>query len=58
MPNLIGLDKSSISNTLRRLEVDYDQRGFGIAVEQFPSAGTRLLPGSKVKIRFSPPKYD
>lgn len=58
VPNLIGLDKSSVFNILESLMVKYDHTGFGIVEKQKPTPGTPISKNTVIRLKFKAPKYD
>jgi cell division protein FtsI (penicillin-binding protein 3) len=58
MPNFYGLDKKSVKKIVKQLDVDVQERGFGIVVEQYPHSGAKLEQGSVIKVKFEPPRYE
>lgn len=58
IPNLVGLDKVSAKKILNALKLDYTFSGFGVVKSQYPNKGTKISKNTKVKLKFSPPKYE
>ncbi|HEY6466714.1 MAG TPA: penicillin-binding protein [Candidatus Acidoferrales bacterium] len=52
MPNLVGQSVRSVIETCSRLGLDPSLIGEGVALQQFPDAGTGVPQGSQVTIRF------
>jgi cell division protein FtsI (penicillin-binding protein 3) len=53
VPNFSGLSLREAVELCQRLGLEISVQGSGLAVEQSPSAGKRLSPGSRVWVRFS-----
>lgn len=52
VPDLTGLSPEKAAEILSKLKLNLLPEGSGIAVEQAPTAGCRLAPGSPVRVRF------
>ena len=58
VPNFEGLDKKSVKEIGKRLELRLVERGIGVVSKQTPSAGTKIDKNTVVRIRYSPPAYE
>jgi cell division protein FtsI (penicillin-binding protein 3) len=58
MPNLVGLDKSSVKKILKKLKIKASIFGFGIVSEQTPKGGEKILGANTITIRFKAPSYE
>jgi cell division protein FtsI (penicillin-binding protein 3) len=52
VPDLLGRTVRGVTETCSRLGVEPSLIGSGVALEQFPEAGTAVLRGSRVTVRF------
>jgi cell division protein FtsI (penicillin-binding protein 3) len=52
LPNLVGQSVRSVIETCSRLGLDPSLIGEGVALQQFPDAGTGVPQGSQVTVRF------
>lgn len=57
LPDFSGMDKTSVMKFLDELSLEAEFIGFGVAIKQFPQAGTELKNIKKMKIHFKPPVY-
>lgn len=57
LPDLSGLTKMKVLNVLTALKIDYECRGYGRVVSQFPSAGTPLKDVDICQLDFSEDFY-
>ncbi len=55
LPNLAGQTVRAVTESCSKLGLVPSLIGSGVAVEQFPAAGTQVLPGSRVTVRFGRP---
>jgi cell division protein FtsI (penicillin-binding protein 3) len=55
IPDLSGKTVRSVTETCSRLGIVPSLIGTGVALEQFPEAGTSVLQGSRVTVRFGRP---
>ena len=53
MPNFLGLAVRRVAEECQEKGLDLSLSGSGLAVEESPPAGTRLLPGSQIRVRFA-----
>lgn len=53
VPEFSGLALRRAVEASQRLGLELDVRGTGVAVEQFPPAGTRVPVGARVLVRFA-----
>jgi cell division protein FtsI (penicillin-binding protein 3) len=53
MPNFTGLAVRRVAEECQERGLDLSLSGSGLAVEQNPPAGTRLAPGSQIRVRFA-----
>ncbi|MCT4642507.1 MAG: penicillin-binding transpeptidase domain-containing protein [Bacteriovoracaceae bacterium] len=58
MPNLIGLDKTTVFELLDKEDIQYNTKGFGVIVKQFPAPGQKLSKNTIVDIEFAAPDYE
>ncbi len=58
VPNMIGLDKITVTNIGNKLNLQLTHRGMGVVSSQFPSPGTPVTGDTVVKLEYSPPKYE
>lgn len=58
VPNLIGLDKVTISNIAAKLNMSVTHKGMGVVSEQYPLAGTPITETTVVRLEYSPPTYE
>jgi len=56
VPNLLGLTVRGVTEECARLGLMPELVGSGVAVEQFPGAGSEVPPGSRVTERFGRPE--
>jgi cell division protein FtsI (penicillin-binding protein 3) len=56
IPNLMGLTVRGVTEECARLGLVPELVGGGVALEQFPGAGSQVAPGSRVTIRFGRPE--
>lgn len=54
VPDLTGLPPEKAAEILKKLNLMFLPEGTGVAVEQAPTAGCRLAPGSPVRVQFKP----
>jgi beta-lactam-binding protein with PASTA domain len=55
VPRLIGQSVRAVTEECGRLGLAPSLVGSGIALEQYPDAGTQVQPGSQVMVRFGRP---
>ena len=55
VPNLRGQSVRAVAEECARLGLVPELVGSGIALEQFPGAGSQVPPGSRVTVRFGRP---
>jgi len=53
MPNFAGLAVRRVTEECQEKGLELSLSGSGLAVEQNPPAGTQLIPGSKIRVRFA-----
>ncbi len=56
IPNLMGLTVRGVTEECARLGLVPELVGGGVALEQFPGAGSQVPPGSRVTVRFGRPR--
>jgi cell division protein FtsI (penicillin-binding protein 3) len=58
VPNMLGLDKISVTNIANKLNLQIVHKGMGVVRDQFPPAGTPVSEDTIVKLEYSPPTYE
>lgn len=58
VPNLIGLDKSTVEKIMKSLKLEYTHKGFGVVKKQFPLPGEKADKETKISIIFKAPQYE
>ena len=57
-PDLIGLDKRSVSKLLKRLKLKSKSVGIGMVTSQSPSPGAAISSKTVLSLIYSPPSYE
>jgi cell division protein FtsI (penicillin-binding protein 3) len=57
-PNLIGLDKKSVSKLLDKYTIKSSHSGIGVVVKQIPPPESKISQDDFIKVFYEPPQYD
>lgn len=58
VPDLMGLDKSSVKKILEPHDVNYTQTGFGVVWKQYPKPGEKMTEGTVIRLDYKVPSYE
>ena len=58
VPNMLGLDKISVTNIANKLNLQIVHKGMGVVKDQFPPAGSPISEDTIVKLEYLPPTYE
>ena len=57
-PNLIGLDRKTVSLFAHDNKIDIEYKGFGIVVNQNPKPGANFSPSQKIFVELDKPAFE
>ena len=58
VPNLMGLDKKTLSQFSKDKKIDIEYKGFGLVNKQTPLPGEKLEKGQRIHVELTPPKFE